>query len=105
MKKKQAESNPNPILRREALASDVERFLQSGNTIEQIPSGVSAQANLNPAKLRPAPGTVKESNQTTEAKTEEVSAETSDAEPSPATEAATDTAADAKTAADTATNP
>jgi hypothetical protein len=99
MKKKQAESNPNPVLRREALASDVERFLQSGNKIEQIPSGVSAQANLNPAKLRPAPGTVKESNQTTEAKTEEVSAETSDAQPSSAT------ATDAKTDADAATNP
>jgi hypothetical protein len=101
MKKKQAESNPNPVLRREALASDVERFLQSGNKIEQIPSGVSAQANLNPAKLRPAPGTVKESTETTEAKTEEVSAETSDAQPSPATEAA----AEAKTDPDTATNP
>lgn len=54
MKKKQPETNPDPQLRREALASDVEAFLKSGNTIEQIPSGVSAQANLRPANHRPA---------------------------------------------------
>lgn len=54
MKKKQPETNPDPQLRREALASDVEAFLKSGKTIEQIPSGVSAQANLRPANHRPA---------------------------------------------------
>ena len=54
MKKKQPETNPDPQLRREALASDVEAFLKSGNSIEQIPSGVSAQANLKPANHRSA---------------------------------------------------
>jgi len=59
MKKKQPETNPDPQLRREALASDVEAFLKSGNSIEQIPSGVSAQANLRPANHRPAQTTSK----------------------------------------------
>jgi hypothetical protein len=54
VKKKQPESNPNSALRREALASDVERFLNSGNKIEQIPTGVSAQANFAPGKPRQA---------------------------------------------------
>jgi hypothetical protein len=46
MKKTQPESNPDPVLRRQAIASDVEAFLKSGKKIEQVPSGVSAQVNL-----------------------------------------------------------
>ncbi|XOV82784.1 MAG: hypothetical protein ACFHXK_18230 [bacterium] len=61
MKKKQAESNPNSALRREALASDVERFLNSGNKIEQIPTGVSAQANFAPGKPKQAQEETKKS--------------------------------------------
>ena len=93
MKKKQPETNPDPQLRREALASDVEAFLKSGNSIEQIPSGVSAQANLRPANHRPVqpvaakPAAVPE--QTTEQKTEQATEQ-------PTTEQAAATDADPK---------
>lgn len=66
MKKKQPESNPDPVLRRQAIASDVEKFLNAGNKIEQIPSGVSAQVNLgakNPAAPAEADKTNKEAQE------------------------------------------
>lgn len=85
MKKKQPETNPDPQLRREALASDVEAFLKSGNSIEQIPSGVSAQANLKPANHRPAQNASKPAAQTKQ--TEDAASgdgKSSDADPKPA---------------------
>lgn len=86
MKKKQPETNPDPQLRREALASDVEAFLKSGNTIEQIPSGVSAQANLRPANHRPAQPVKIEPK--AEAKVEAKAETSTEAEAKPTTEQA-----------------
>jgi len=48
--KKKPESNPDPVARREALASDVERFLSSGKSIEQIPTGLSSYSPQGPVK-------------------------------------------------------
>jgi hypothetical protein len=48
--KKKPESNPDPVARREALASDVEKFLNSGKEIEQIPNGVSSYSPQGPVK-------------------------------------------------------
>ncbi len=86
MKKKQPETNPDPQLRREALASDVEAFLKSGNTIEQIPSGVSAQANLRPANHRPAQPAKTEPK--AEAKVEAKAESSTEADAKPAAEQA-----------------
>lgn len=48
--KKNPDSNPDPVARREALASDLERFISSGRKIEQIPSGVSSHGPQGPVK-------------------------------------------------------
>lgn len=46
--------NSDAVLRREDLAADVERFLNSGKKIEKIAVGVSAQVALRASKQAPA---------------------------------------------------
>lgn len=65
MKKNQPQSSADPVVRRKATDSDVEKFLQSGNKIEQIPIGVSAQVYLVSSKPGSGQEKAKQANDTT----------------------------------------
>ena len=43
VKRKQADTSESAAVRRDELAADVQRFLDAGQKIEQIPTGVSGQ--------------------------------------------------------------
>lgn len=59
--KTKANAEPTAAKRRESLAADVQTFLKAGNSIKQIPSGVSAQDPQGRVKpLRLAKGKVQE---------------------------------------------
>ena len=84
--KKKPESNPDPVARREALASDVERFLSSGKAIEQIPTGLSSYSPQGPVKSLRAqsdakkPAAVAETAETVKSEETPVTAETAETE-------------------------
>lgn len=100
--KKKPESNPDPVARREALASDVERFLSSGKAIEQIPTGLSSYSPQGPVKSLRAQSDAKKPAAVGET-AEAVTAEAVTPEETPVTEETAEAVAPTEEKAETST--